>query len=58
MDNGYVDETFVKIACLPCGARFYRETVYRGIPCLTKCPRCGSQKLKIVVKDITKLIEG
>lgn len=58
MDNGYVDETFVKIACLPCGARFYRETVYRELSSQEHCPRCGSKKLKIVVKDITKLIEG
>jgi Zn finger protein HypA/HybF involved in hydrogenase expression len=58
MNKGSVEERFCKIVCLPCGAKFYRETVYYGISCLTECPRCGSKKLKIVVKDITKLIEG
>lgn len=58
MDKSGDDEYTCRVVCQPCGAIFYRETVYHGLGYGVKCPRCSSKDIKIVVKDVTKLIEG
>lgn len=57
MDKGYVEETVCRVKCGSCPAIFYRETVYKTLSYRVKCPRCGSTNLKIIVQDVTKLLE-
>lgn len=48
------DETMAMLEC-KCGATFFRATVYGGIYCMDKCPRCNSKELTMLVKDVTKI---